>query len=125
MRPHEYLALVAHAGPGANQYHEATHMRVRAPFEDEALDLVFTLCNVGAGPGQERYESAVNEYRQLGNRSLSVGDVIVLSAPGIIPVAYKVASLGFTKLDEVPKIKRTPIGSARSAAHLAMTGASS
>lgn len=52
------------------------------------------------------------EYRQLGNRSLSVGDVVVIRGR-----AYLCAPVGWTPLEEIPRYTKTPHEATRSASH--------
>lgn len=82
---------------------------------DEVLcEQVFALLNVGhhpaevglsAGPDQR----AVN-YRERGNRSLMVGDAVAVTRAGEETVYYKVAMIGFARVDTPSIVNRPGFG---------------
>ncbi|HTJ68187.1 MAG TPA: hypothetical protein VL551_11710 [Actinospica sp.] len=78
---------------------------------DEVLcEQVFALLNIGHHPAEVGLSAAPDQravdYRERGNRSLSVGDTVAVTR-GAQTVYYKVAMIGFTQID-APSIVNRP-----------------
>lgn len=135
--PSRQLATICHAVPprfglGAARadeaddpptYYEALAVRMAAGEPAEVLERVFRLANAD-GPGElppdlAGHAADVARYRELGNRSLSVGDVVVLTPDEGRSRAWVCAPLGWHPLDAVPEPVPTPPGATRSAARAA------
>lgn len=79
-------------------------LRIDGAFDvDDALERVWEITNSYTGalhcPG--RYGEAADAYRSQGNRSLSVGDMVVirnLNSPSAEDGRYVVASVGFERV---------------------------
>ena len=141
-----YIVTICHAHPpqfthgmginleglnGEPTYYEALQIIEEAEEPTEVLEVAFTLGNVD-GPEMlpdrlSHLADEVRKYRALGNRSLSVGDVVILTPVSTVaserPSAWICASLGWEQLERIPEVVPTPTDSARSAAHLAQIGA--
>lgn len=82
--------------------------------EDEVLcERVFSLLNIGhhpaeAGMSAEPDQRAL-EYRERGNRSLSVGDAVAVTR-GKQTIYYEVAMIGFTQIDDPSIVNRPGFG---------------
>lgn len=118
-----YLVTVAHAVPpnftygmgfplslGDPTYYEAMQFDTDEDPE-RILDVVFTVCNVD-GPEHlpnhlRNYAAHVRKYRTIGNRSLSVGDIVVLTPLVGRGKAWICAPVGWEHT-EIPEIVPTP-----------------
>lgn len=130
-----YLVTVAHAVPpnftygmgfplslGEPTYYEAMQFDTDDGPPEDVLDIVFRICNVDTAeqlPGWlANYRAHAEMYRHLGNRSLSVGDVVVLTPLVGGGQAWICAPAGWERI-EMPEIVFAPRGSPQSAARQA------
>ena len=127
------LVTIAHAVPpqfhhgmmeldlDAPAYYEAFRYWSTASYE-RVLDDAFRICNVDdpsmLGPELRDYADEVRDYRKLGNRSLSVGDVVILTGSDATS-AWRCLSLGWEHLEEVPDVHLTEDEAVNSAARVA------
>lgn len=142
----EYEARILHnIGPGrffayrdTDDLVEADQLHLVAENDEAALNLAYHLCNID-GPhmltaSQRNYAPAVQRYRDRGNRSLSVADVVTLtplevdnsSTPVAITArsrAWAVATIGFEPLDGTPTFAPDDPAATTSASYLAHTAA--
>lgn len=119
-----YLVTVAHAVPpdftygmgfplslGEPTYYEALQFDTDEGDPMEMLGIVWTVCNVDTAeqlPGWlANYRAHVRKYRHLGNRSLSVGDVVVLTPLAGRGHAWICAPTCWDGI-EIPEIVPTP-----------------
>lgn len=130
-----YLVTVAHAVPPNFTYGMGFPLSLGDPTYYEALswntslldnpkDLLEVVWTIGNADGPDDLPASMRfwqphtrRYRELGNRSLSVGDVVVLTnASG--SQAWICAPVGWERI-EMPEIVPTPRRSAQSAARQA------
>jgi hypothetical protein len=86
-----------------------------AELSDESLcEQVFALLNIGHDPADVGMGDAPDpralEYRERGNRSLSVGDAVAVTRAGGQTVYYAVAAVGFTQIDPPSVVNRPGFG---------------
>lgn len=119
-----YLVTIAHAVPpdftygmghplslGEPTYYEALQFDTEDGTPEDVLEIVWTVCNVDTAeqlPGWlANYAAHVRKYRHLGNRSLSVGDVVVLTPLVGGGQAWICAPVGWERIN-MPEIVPTP-----------------
>lgn len=75
------------------------------PFEEETLEKCFELFNTYPGERELPAEQLgwVTQYRDQGHRSLSVGDVVIMSR-GVGIRAYACDRMGWRKLTDEPRV---------------------
>lgn len=76
------------------------------------LDYIWMLTNIDATRIMATYADQAMDYRERRNRSLSIGDALVLLDEETILSAYGANSLGFEEID-VPKFDRSDIDNRR------------
>jgi hypothetical protein len=93
--------------PETSALHHAHTFKVEADLDTKACDLIWILTNVDSAndlrlnyPHFSQYADQVTHYRQRKNRSLSVGDVIVLYERERFVGAFAVATVGFDPVAE-------------------------
>ncbi len=96
--------------PKTSHLHHAHTLQVEADSPELACDLIWTLTNVDSAddlrlrsPHLARYAEQVTAYRERRNRSLSVGDVVVLFERERPLGSWAVAPFGFDALADVGK----------------------
>lgn len=81
---------------------------VNHTIHNTALAEAYRLCTVGHDPEFGPVDARASHYRERGNRSLSVGDVVAMTTDPTADedqaVFYAVAPAGFAKLDTAPTI---------------------
>lgn len=133
-----YLAVVTHNhGPEAMWTYrpgaplaEATRLHLDADTPHAACEQAWVICNVdepGQLPDALRHHAAdVAGYRSRSNRSLSMGDVVILTpAPDGADktgemTAWAAADMGFAQIEHVPDYTADDPTTADSAAYRAM-----
>ena len=123
--PPQFLYGIADLGEAQPTYYEAyTPNPLAAKEPKELLEMLWVVCNVDAPEDLPGHLAGLAEdtrqYRALGNRSLSVGDVVILTpVQGGHASAWICAPVGWERMARVPEPVPTPSGATWSAARSA------